>query len=85
MQINFETPFIGDGKPQNWKWLSRKEEKQLDTSGFLGDKEQKMGKHVENITFSWVFKLNILFSKFSFFFVVYLLEGQTSEKSGNAI
>ena len=43
----------------------RKEEKRLDTSGPLVDKQQKTGEHVENIKFSRVSKLNFMFSTFS--------------------
>ena len=53
--------------------------------GTLVDKQQKRGECVENIKFSRVTKLNLMFSTFSPLFVVYPLEGQTSEKSGNAI
>ena len=57
-----------------------------ETSSPLVDQQQKKGEHVENIKFSWVSKLNFMFSTCSpGFFVVHPLEGQTSEKSGNAI
>ena len=34
-------------------------------SGSLEDKQQKMGDHVENIKFSWISKLNFMFSTYS--------------------
>ena len=49
------------------------------------DKQQKTGENVENIKSSLDAQLNFMFSTFSPFFVVYPLEGQTSEKVGNTI
>ena len=52
-------------------------------SGPLAQKQQKTGENVESIKFSWVSKLNLMFSTCLPIFCC--LSGQTSEKAGNPI
>ena len=45
-----------------WRTVGQDRQKCKETSSHLADKQQKMGEYVENIKFSWVSKLNFMFS-----------------------
>ena len=68
-----------------WLTVGQDCQKCKETSSPLADKQQKTGEHVENIKNSSVSRLNLMFLHVHPFFIVYPLDGQMSEKSGNTI